>query len=525
MEPNSVLEEKHDVSLRSALLDVLRLGWPNSINQILTFIPGLVMLYLLGDNADQIAAAGMGYMLCNVTGMSLLMGSSAGSQPLISQAFGAKNYKRCGNLLQRQFAIHSVLVVIIALIWFFAEPILLACKQPAHISALAGQFAIWRIAALPAFAIKEDITIYLTAQRVMKLPMVLSILASFVNLICFYFFIPRFGFVGAPLAFTVANYFQGVALFAFMRSCLPEPDTWPVWSIRESLTGWGEMLKLALPGGLLMLCEWWGWETNLFFAGLLCDSESTNCLPLEVYPIVANTMVLAFMPNYGFGLGAGTLIGNALGANDPRRARQVATVELVLSASIGGFISLVLLISRFEWGWLFSQDEKVVSLTAEVIPVVAAYIFLDNMGPGALICILRSMNVVIFPAIMNFIAFYVIGIPFGLFLTFRLNNLQLGIIGLWTGLVLAMFIMVASFLCFLCCCVNWEVVAQSAHHAASTYTSLEGESEEPLALQVTIGKATDINLGRVPDHAEVDLHNLEVENSKIFSDSKVNCSN
>lgn len=519
MKPDSVYKEKHpDGSLRSALADILRLGWPNSINQILTYIPGLVMLYFLASNSDHVAGAGMGFMLCNVSGISLLVGSGAGAQPLISQAFGAKNYKRCGDLLQRQFAIHVVLVFVVGLLWFFAEQILLACKQPANISALAGQFSIWRIAALPAFAMKEDITCYLMAQRVMKLPMIISILASLVNILCFWLFIPWLGFVGAPLAFTVANNFQFIMLFLFMRCSLPEPAAWPVWSVRESLAGWGEMLQLALPGGILMLCEWWGWESNLFFAGLLCDTASESCLPLQVFPIVANTMVVAFMPNFGFALGACSLIGNALGANDPQQARRLATAQLMLAATIGGVLGSILLICRHEWGWMFSQDEEVVNLTAKVIPAVGAYIFLDNMGPGALVCILRSMNVVTFPAIINFIAFYIVGIPFGLLLTFGLRSLELGITGLWTGLVVAMFTMVSSLLCFLVCRVNWDVVAEAAHNSAITSESLEDASSISCSSETSTAHAIETYKQEVEQGSDAQLReSKEISKEAVFS--------
>lgn len=449
------------------LCAILQLGWPNSLNLILTFIPGLLMYYFLGSNLDHVAAAGMGFMFTNIAGYSLIIGTGSGAQPLISQAFGARNFKRCGDLLQRQLAIHAVLLLFISFIWLNTEQILLMLRQPPQISSLAGQFVRWRLIALPALALKENLYNYLNAQCVVQLPMFIAIAASLVNVVGFAVLVPHYGFIGAPLAYSLANILQALCTLSLTRWALPHPSAWPKWDIQIAFSEWREMLKLALPGGALMLCEWWGWETNLFFAGLLCDSTAqTGCVQLDTFPIVANTMVIAFMPNYGFSMASGTLIGNALGANDPAKARRLTQLTLGIATTIGGSVAVTLIMCRKWWGSLFTEDADIIALTSQVIPIVAAYIFLDNLGPGALITILRSMSIVAIPATINFFSFYVVGIPFGLWLTFGREQEQWGIIGLWSGLTLAMVTMVGGLLLFLRCCTDYTKAAEAAVLAA-----------------------------------------------------------
>jgi len=327
---------------------------------------------------------------------------------------------------------------------------------------------------LPALIIKEDLSYYLVAQRTVQLPMIASVVGGIVNMVLFVVLIPRFGFIGAPLAYTLANILQAFLLLAFTRRVLPNSTAWPQWSLGTSTAQWGELLKLALPGGIMQLCEWWGWEINLFFAGLLCGSDSQGgCVQLEVFPIVANTMVVGFMPNVGFSISAGAMIGNALGANDAAKARRIAIIALWIAAFIGGTVASALILSRQWWGFIFSKDPQVIDLTSRTVPVVAVYIFLDNLGPGALLNILRSISVVTLPAIINFVAFYALGIPFGLWLTFERPDEDWGIIGLWTGLSLGMFIMVTSLFIFLWCCVDWQQVADAAQSKALTTTQNE----------------------------------------------------
>ena len=48
--------------------------------------------------------------------------------------------------------------------------------------------------------------------------------------------------------------------------------TWGGWSL-ESLNEWGQFLKLALPGMIMMCLEWWGAEVANFVAGMISEEE------------------------------------------------------------------------------------------------------------------------------------------------------------------------------------------------------------------------------------------------------------
>eukprot|EP00929_Paragymnodinium_shiwhaense_P036654 TRINITY_DN19610_c0_g1_i1.p1 TRINITY_DN19610_c0_g1~~TRINITY_DN19610_c0_g1_i1.p1 ORF type:complete len:525 (-),score=118.52 TRINITY_DN19610_c0_g1_i1:355-1929(-) len=495
-------ETEPSSTMRSELSRMLKLGWPNSVSQFFTFLPGVFMLGFLGSDADQLAAAGMAFMFANVTGLSLIIGSGAGSMPLVSQAFGARNYRRCGDLLQRQLSIHVVMITLIALVWASTEDILLMFHQPAKIAALSAQFLRWRIPALPFWAFKEDVNDYLIAQGIAKTPMCVGIVANAINILLYPSLIQRYGFVGAPLAQTLANVLQAILIGLAAKWVLPHMDAWPVWSRKAALTEWGELLRLALPSGVMMLSEWWGWEMNLFFAGMLCDKASeSSCIELDVFPIASQTMVIAFMCHFGFSIATSSLVGNALGEGDVPKAKVTCHTCLVLVSVIAGTVALILHMLRRQWGFLFSDDPEIVEKTSELIPLVSLYIFLDALGPGAMNSILRGMGLVLLPAIINFLSFYMVGIPFGLTLTFVRRSEGWGIIGLWAGLNLGMFFMVMSLLLYFFFCADWNHVADVAYTRARS-TPMNCSDETPASLAAsrcsaddeerqTIGKPTD----------------------------------
>lgn len=107
-----------------------------------------------------------------VTGVSIINGFALALPPLAGQAFGAKNYLRCGQLLERTVAIHACAVLpVVAALWLSAEQVLVAAGQPRAIAKLAGEFLRWRLIGLPCYAIWEDLVCFLRAQQVVAQPM------------------------------------------------------------------------------------------------------------------------------------------------------------------------------------------------------------------------------------------------------------------------------------------------------------------------------------------------------------------
>merc|ERR1712146_508167 len=94
---------------------------------------------------------------------------------------------------------------------------------------------------------------------------------------------------------------------------LPAADARPVWCASIALTGWREMPKIVIPAMIMMFVQWCGLEVNLFFCDLLCKNAdgSSSCVDLDVFPMVSNIMVVAFMTHVGFSIFARKRVGNA----------------------------------------------------------------------------------------------------------------------------------------------------------------------------------------------------------------------
>lgn len=72
-------------------------------------------------------------------------------------------------------------------------------------------------------------------------------------------------------------------------------------------------------------------------------------------------------------------MSNELGAGRPAAARLAVLVVVVLAATEGTFVSLILILIRNIWGYAYSNETEVVKYIALMMPIVAVSNFLDGL--------------------------------------------------------------------------------------------------------------------------------------------------
>lgn len=89
------------------------------------------------------------------------------------------------------------------------------------------------------------------------------------------------------------------------------------------MQGWGEFLKLALPGTLMLCAEWWGFEVTVIAVGLIGQVE------LAAHTIAFNVMGICWMIPLGLSVGWFVCSPGASssphGGGEQRQARESAT--------------------------------------------------------------------------------------------------------------------------------------------------------------------------------------------------------
>jgi MATE family multidrug resistance protein len=144
--------------------------------------------------------------------------------------------------------------------------------------------------------------------------------------------------------------------------------------------------------------------------------------------------VLTFL--IGISIAACNRIGNALGMRHAYRAKLAAHSSMLLATVISTFNTLVLLIFKDRWGYLFNRDPEVVALVSALLPIAALFQVGDVFG-GVGGGILRGLGMQHIGAYLALFSYYAVSLPFGLYLAFKCDY---GLAGLWWGLCLALFI-------------------------------------------------------------------------------------
>ena len=203
-------------------------------------------------------------------------------------------------------------------------------------------------------------------------------------------------------------------------------------------------------------------------------------VPLAAMTIIMNILAVVFMTILGFSMAVSVLVGNAVGAEDIRLAKITGRVALVI-ALVVQLIQIALFYGLDDcWPRLFSNDEDVIDQVKEIVPIVCSFMIpdaLQNILGGNL----RGVGKVHFQAIINLIAYYVVGLVIALLLAFYFD---MGIVGQWIGLACGnTFSFVVQSIVYIS--INWDnVIEESKRRLKDHTTSWKQSSEESKEIEM-----------------------------------------
>ncbi|KAF8528115.1 multidrug/Oligosaccharidyl-lipid/Polysaccharide flippase [Hysterangium stoloniferum] len=415
----------------------------------------LVSVVSIGHiSTTALAGASLGSMTAAVTGYSIVQGFVNSLDTLLPGAWTSSRPELVGLWSQRAAVVLSIVLIEfppqpISCIWINAESLLLLLKQEPETARIAALYLRLSLLGLPAYTFNNIARRYFQAQGLFTIPTRIVIILAPVNALLNYLLVwgpksIRFGFVGAPLATALS--LNMMSLLNVLYGVYYTPKTaWTPFS-RRSFTGLSVVSKLGIAGVGQTASEWWSWELVSLAASFLGPTS------LASQSILLATEATSFQAPFSLSVVTSVRVGNLLGEGNAHGARIASSVSLVMASCMGAVLSAIFLVFRQKWAYLFNDDPKVVALVASVLPIVAFFQIIDAIA-GASGGILRARGMQSTGALINVSAYYVIGIPFGLFLTF---HLKAGLVGLWIGLTVAL-IFVATAGVWICLCADWEM--------------------------------------------------------------------
>ncbi|PYI04562.1 MATE efflux family protein [Aspergillus sclerotiicarbonarius CBS 121057] len=379
---------------------------------------------------ENLATTAFSLMFAMVTAWMIALGGTTALDTLASSTFtGSSNKHDLGILLQRGFLVLGLFYVPVAILWACSEPVFLMLGQDAQLSRDSARFLTCLIPGGLGYIYFEAMKKYLQAQGIMRpgtyVLLITVPLNAFLNYLFCYIF--QLGLLGAPFAMGI-SYWLSFALLILYARFVAGSECWGGWS-RESFQNLGTFARLAILGVVHVGTEWWAFEIVALAAGRL------GTIPLAAQSVIMTAdQVLNTIP-FGVGVATSSRVGNLLGSRDAAGASRAAYTAAWLSMILGGAVLVVLMGTRHEFAKIFNPDERVVRLTAEVLPWVALFQIADGLN-GSCGGSLRGMGRQHVGALVNLVSYYCGALPLGIWMAFH----GWGLKGLWVGQCIALYL-------------------------------------------------------------------------------------
>jgi putative MATE family efflux protein len=265
-----------------------------------------------------------------------------------------------------------------------------------------------------------------------KTPMKVNILVNILNVLGNYLLIfgnfgfPRLGVNGAALATTISRSIGGIILLAVTFSDYSALKMKFKGFFKIDLDLTKRVLKVGIPTALEESVRR---LAQLLFVRVIASLGTTA---FAAHQISLNAESISYMPGFGIAVAATTIVGQNLGAKNPRGAEKGTFEAWKIGSLIMGFMALVFLILPEQLISLYTSDSEIIARAAlnlriialSQIPMGTQFIFAGALrGAGDTKAVFYST------ALSTWI--------FRLFLGYILvHSLGFGLVGAWTAMVI-----------------------------------------------------------------------------------------
>lgn len=330
--------------------------------------------------------------------------------------------------MQRMVAFLFCINIPICILWWYAGSILAMIVPETETAHLAGLYLRILIVGMPGYLIFESAKRFVQAQGLFDATLYCLLFCAPLNAVMNYVFVWKlnWGFVGAPIAVVITDTLLPICLFAYVYF-VDGRDCWGGFS-KSALRNWWPMIKLALPGLIMVMAEY------LAFEILTLASSYISPAHLAANSVLSTIAALTFQVPFPLGIAASTRIANLIGATLEDAGKVAGRVAIVAAVIVGLFNSIFLFSLRHVIPKLFTSDEDVTAVVAATIPIVVAFQMFDALATVSN-GILRGIGRQDFGGIVNLICYYAVGMPISFGLGF---GAHWDLIGLWAGPALSL---------------------------------------------------------------------------------------
>jgi MATE family multidrug resistance protein len=432
---------------RSTLRDLFHLAWPVLIAQLAVVGNGVIDSIMAGRlSAPDLAAIGIGASIY-ITIFVTLMGVLLALTPTVAHLYGAGRFTDIGEEVRQSAWMGLVLAALAIPLLLHPDPLIRFAQLPPEVEPKVRAYLAvlaWGVAPALAFRIFYGFLSGIGRPRAIMAFNLLGLLLK-IPLNAIFMYGLDMGAAGCAASTVVISWLTAVLAWSWCALRLDGGEFGVFARLTPPrLAAIAELLKLGLPIGATFLVDVTAFTFMALFIARLGAATSA------AHQIAANLAILTFMFPLALGHAASVLVGQALGAGDPRRARRAGLAGLGTAVGLSLAVSLLLWQGAPILAALYTPDRSVQAVAVPLIVLVAAYHLADAFQ-ATMVNTLRGYKKTTLPMIAYAVTLWGVGLGGGyvLGLTDLLGPAR-GAAGFWlaaaAGLALAGTAVTAYFL-------------------------------------------------------------------------------
>ena len=359
---------------QSSTRELAHLAWPMLVAQLAMMANAVIDTAMAGRlSAIDLAAVGIAASIMATVLMSLISVLLA-LPPIIAHLYGAEKRAEIGREIHQGVWISLLLAFVAVLLLRFPGPFIAISElQPAvEIKARAYLAASsWGVPAAFALRLFFGLSMGIGRPRPVMFFNLLSLAIKIpLNALFMYGLsgLPAMGAPGAAVATSLDAWLMAAIAWAW---CLSHPD-YAEFGLRRRFTAPNfaairEFLKLGIPIGLTFIADVTAFTFMALFIARLGPVVS------GAHQIAANLAALAFMIPLSLGNATSILVGQALGAGQPLRARHISWEGIRLGMSIAVVLCLIFRLGAPQIASFYTTDHRVQAMAIPLITMVGLY--------------------------------------------------------------------------------------------------------------------------------------------------------
>lgn len=411
---------------------MLTIGIPVIIAQLLQMSMNFVDTVMAGNLSPQaLAAVAVGAsasMPIIMFGMGIIMAIN----PIVSHHMGAREMDDIGKSVRQALWLSQLLAIPFFFLMRNLEPVMRVMNIDPVLIPVADSYLhglSWGIFAFFAFM---ALRYFNEGMSITRPGMYIAFIGLLVNIAGNYVFmygklgLPAMGAMGCGYASSLVGYVMLASMIIFVarfksyrRFEIFRHIRRPEWlHLRE-------LIRIGVPIGVSSTME----VTMFALVSLMMGSLGTNIV--AGHQVAINFAALSFMVPFGLSTAITTRVGNAKGAGLLHESRFRGFVGIVLSVGFMSLMAIVMFTLPEYIVRIYTQDAEVQRVAVSLLYMAAIFQISDGLqvsGYGAL----RGLKDTRIPMYVNFVAYWVIGLPLAWLLGFHFD---IGPQGLWMGLI------------------------------------------------------------------------------------------